>query len=217
MITHSEDMDSSAEFPGCDDIDDKGALQGMAAAVANATDDPFSNIAPGGVPLSARALEAESARFVDGIDLSSLGDISFRPPPKDPRTLLLEAAMAEFQSLPMNEFLRAEELYGLAYVIVGTWTGIVRGQLARLNGAPGAEKSFVVARDTRLVVEDLREPTPDGEHRVWLVPRIPGLPLKLWLTIGDRNVPHYFVFTPDSWERVSEATYLATRTQRNWV
>lgn len=217
MINHLEDMDSSGELPGCDDIDDKGALQGMAAAVANATDDPFSNIAPGGVPLSARALEPDSARLVDGIDLSSLGDTSFRPPPKDPRTLLLETALAEFQSLPPNEFLRGVELCGLDYVIVGTWTGVVRGQLARLNGAPGAEKSFVAARDTRLVVEDLREPTPDGEHRVWLVPRIPGLPLKLWLTMGDRNVPRYFVFTPGSWEKVSEATYLATRAQRNWV
>lgn len=142
-------------------------------------------------------------------DMSWLGPLE--PVRRDPLLVALHGLMEEFQSGRPNVFLRSVMLEGTRYLAVGTWLGQREGSIVRINAAPGSFKSLVSALDG-LVVKDLREEGPDGEHRVWLLPHRAGMPLKCWLSKDGRNVGVlYYVLSEEAWKKVDAAEYTRVR------
>lgn len=129
------------------------------------------------------------------------------PTYRDPRLVVLRAALDEFRSAKLGAFLRGPlEIDGSKFVIVGTWRGVEDDQPAYINGAPGSAKSLQSATD----LVELEQ--GDDNHHIWLLRHRVGLPLKLWRHSGGRDVGRrYFVLGDDGWRGVTEAEYLAAR------
>lgn len=152
----------------------------------------------------------DSPAASDAVDVSWLDAAELKAAPKDPRSEVIAALLAEFKAAPPGIFIRSCVVEGRPYFAVGTWTAKRNGKVCRINGAPGSEKSFSAALESALVEAVESERRADGEeHRIWLLPQRTGFALKMWLSVDGKNLTeaHHFALNENGAKRITANEY----------